>query len=66
MFSNTRRAHELKRTHAWVVIYYHTDHSAEGQCTVVDETVGSWRGFRVVRGREAECANFYLGKHAVA
>lgn len=56
LYSNTARAHELKRVGDWVVIYYHTDHFPEGQCTVVTEPRGALAGRRVVRGREAECA----------
>jgi hypothetical protein len=55
LFSNTARAHELGRTHDWVVIAYARD-GDEGQCTVVTETRGPLRGRRVVRGRESECA----------
>jgi hypothetical protein len=55
LFSNTARAHELGRTADWVVLYYHTDHDSERQCTVVTETHGCMKGRRVVRGREAEC-----------
>ena len=55
LYSNTRRAHELKRTRDWVVIYYYDEHHHEGQCTVVTETGGELAGRRVVRGREAEC-----------
>jgi len=55
LFSNTARAHELGRTDDWVVLYYHTDHEPERQCTVVTETHGGLEGQRVVRGREAEC-----------
>jgi len=59
MYSNTARAHELGRTHDWVVIYfYDTDHR-EAQCTVVTETRGSLAGRRVVRGREGDCLEFY-------
>lgn len=54
LYSNTARAHDLNKTHDWVVIYYERD-GAEAQCTVVTETHGSLRGQRVVRGREAEC-----------
>ena len=50
LFSNTRRAHELKRTKDWVVIYYYDEHHHEGQCTVVTETRGDLAGSRVVRG----------------
>jgi hypothetical protein len=54
LFSNTARAHDLKRTSDWVVIFYSTDSRPEGQCTVVTETTGPHRGERVVRGREQE------------
>jgi putative hydrolase len=56
LFSNTALAHQLGRTHDWVVIYFHSDSLAEGQRTVVTETKGPSRGKRVVRGRETECA----------
>jgi putative hydrolase len=59
MYSNTARAHELKRTHDWVVVYYYNDHHEEGQCTVVTETRGPLTGLRVVRGRELECREVY-------
>ncbi len=59
MFSNTQRAHQLEKTQDWVVIYFHTDDTAEGQCTVVTETTGPWRGYRIVRGHETECASYY-------
>lgn len=54
LFSNTARAHELKRSHDWVVIYYYDEEHHEGQCTVVTEIYGSKAGRRVVRGREKE------------
>ena len=56
LFSNTARAHDLGKTDDWVVLYFHTDHGPEAQCTVVTETTGPLEGHRVVRGREAECA----------
>ena len=59
LYSNTARAHELGRTLDWVVIYFHDDHHQEGQHTVVTEHRGDLRGRRVVRGREAECREFY-------
>jgi len=56
LFSNTARAHELKRTDDWVVIYFYDgEHHVEGQRTVVTETRGPMIGSRVVRGREKEC-----------
>jgi hypothetical protein len=54
LFSNTALAHQLGRTRDWVVIYYETDRTPEGQCTVVTETQGPLKGRRVVRGREHE------------
>jgi putative hydrolase len=59
LFSNTARAHELKRTRDWVVIYFYNDHHEEGQHTVVTETSGPLAGKRVVRGRETECRAYY-------
>jgi hypothetical protein len=59
LHSNTARAHELGRTRDWVVIYFYDDEHVEAQCTVVTETSGALKGRRVVRGREAECAEHY-------
>ncbi len=59
LYSNTARAHQLKRSTDWVVIYFYDDHHREGQHTVVTETHGSLRDQRVVRGREAECERYY-------
>jgi len=58
MYSNTARAHELSKTRDWVVIYYRRD-GQEDQVTVVTETGGPLAGKRVVRGREAECREYY-------
>jgi putative hydrolase len=59
LYSNTARAHELKRTRDWVVVYFYDDHHQEGQCTLVTESRGPLAGRRVVRGRELECREFY-------
>jgi DNA polymerase (family X) len=59
LYSNTARAHELRKTNDWVVLYFHSDHGGEAQRTVVTETRGTLTGRRVVRGREAECLEFY-------
>ena len=59
MFSNTARAHELGRTQDWVVVYFYDSEHNEGQQTVVAEKRGPLKGKRVVRGREAECQDFY-------
>lgn len=58
LFSNTRRAHDLGKTHDWVVVYFDRD-GEHGQCTVVTATSGPLSGRRVVRGREAECRDHY-------
>jgi DNA polymerase (family X) len=60
LYSNTALAHELKRTHDWVIVYFYDDHHQEGQCTVVTETRGPLTGRRVVRGREPECRDYHL------
>ncbi len=59
LFSNTARAHEFGRTADWVVIHFHRDHGPDAQRTVVTETRGARAGARVVRGREAECEEYY-------
>jgi len=59
LYSNTARAHELERTHDWVVIYFHSDRDGEAQRTVVTESQGALKGRRVVRGREQDCLEFY-------
>lgn len=61
MWSNTPRAHALGKTGDWVVVYYHQDGHPEGRCTIVTETRGPLTGQRVVRGREAECADLASG-----
>lgn len=58
LYSNTARAHRLGRTRDWVVIYSDGDHE-EHQATVVTAHDGLLAGRRVVRGREAECAECY-------
>lgn len=61
LYSNTARAHDLGRTHDWVVVYFYGDDDhREGQRTMVTESQGPLRGRRVVRGREAECRTYYL------
>ena len=62
MFSNTALAHRLGRTDDCVVIYFYDDHQQEGQQTLVTETRGPLLGRRVVRGRESECRDHYLGE----
>lgn len=61
LYSNTARAHDLDKTHDWVVLYYEKDNQ-EDQSTVVTETKGPLEGKRVVRGREQECREYYFNK----
>jgi len=58
LYSNTSRAHQLGKSHDWVVIYYRRD-GREGQCTVVTAHQGGLAGHRVVRGHEPECRRHY-------
>jgi Holliday junction resolvasome RuvABC DNA-binding subunit len=58
LFSNTARAHQLGKTHDWVVIYYERN-GRENQATVVTATHGPLEGKRIVRGREVECEHYY-------
>jgi hypothetical protein len=63
LYSNTARAHDLDKTHDWVVIYYERD-SREDQATVVTASHGKLAGKRIVRGREAECERYYASEGA--
>jgi hypothetical protein len=58
LFSNTALAHQLGRTHDWVVVYYHKDGQPDARCTIVTETRGALQGKRVIRGREDECEEY--------
>lgn len=57
LYSNTARAHELGTTHDWVVIY--RDDASDGRWTVITSQFSDLKGRRIVRGREAECREFY-------
>lgn len=58
LYSNTVRAHELGTTRDWVVIY-RDDRDGAGQWTVITAHYGPLKARRIVRGREAECAEHY-------
>jgi len=58
LYSNTARAHELGTTRDWVVIS-RDDNDDRGQWTVITGGYGDLRNRRIVRGREAECAEYY-------
>jgi hypothetical protein len=64
LFSNTARAHELNKTHDWVVLYYDGP-GGEQQNTVITSEFGRLTGRRIVRGREPECEEFYRGRGEV-
>jgi DNA polymerase (family 10) len=66
LFSNTARAHDLRKTRDWVVLYCYDNHHREQQHTVVTETRGPLAGQRVVRGREAECRDLHAREAAAA
>ncbi len=59
LYSNTARAHQLERTHDWVVVYAEDENHHERPYTVVTAGRGTLVGQRVVRGRELECRQFY-------
>lgn len=59
LYSNTERAHDLHRTHDWVVVFFEDEAGERGQATVVSEYRGDLKGERVVRGREPECGVHY-------
>ena len=59
LFSNTPRAHQLRKTSDWVVIYYDGT-NGERQCTVITSAFGPLAGRRIIRGREPECMDYYL------
>jgi DNA polymerase (family 10) len=65
LFSNTAHAHEVGRIRDWVVLYYDSGQD-ERQNTVITSQRGPLAGRRIVRGREAECEQFYQpGSHTV-
>jgi hypothetical protein len=58
LFSNTARAHRLRRTRDWVVLY--SDGAGrERTNTVITARGGPLEGKRVIRGRELECERYY-------
>jgi DNA polymerase (family 10) len=58
LFSNTAHAHRLHKTDDWVVLYC-DDGPEERQWTIITAEFGPLRGRRIIRGREAECAQLY-------
>lgn len=65
LYSNTARAHALGMTHDWVVID-RDDRAGRGRWTVITARYRPLHGRRIVRGREAECDQYYAAsKQAV-
>lgn len=60
LYSNTAHAHKLGRTRDWVVLYFDSGFD-ERQATVITSQRGGLTGKRIVRGREAECEQYYRG-----
>lgn len=58
LFSNTARAHHQGMTKDWVVIY-RDDPDSHERWTVITSRFGPLMGWRIVRGREEECARYY-------
>ena len=58
LFSNTARAHQLGKTHDWVILYF-DDGGGERQHTVITAQRDTLKGKRIVRGRESECEAHY-------
>jgi hypothetical protein len=63
LYSNTAQAHRLNRTRDWVVIYCDED-GRRRQWTVTTAKAGPFKGRRVVRDREEECASHYASERA--
>ena len=42
------------------VVIYRDDPDAHGRWTVITSQFGKLRGWRIVRGREDECAEYYI------
>lgn len=64
LFSNTAHAHQLGKTHDWVILYYDGG-GGELQCTVISALRGPLKGHRIVRGRETECERYYEGQSSL-
>jgi predicted flap endonuclease-1-like 5' DNA nuclease len=60
LYSNTARAHSLGVTRDWVVMY-RDERDGDGQWTAITSGYGALRGKRIIRGREVECREYYLG-----
>ncbi len=59
LYSNSARAHQLNTIKDWVVIY-RDDPESHARWTVITSQFGKLRGWRIVRGREDECSEYYI------
>lgn len=59
LYSNTARAHQLNTTKDWVVVF-RDDPESHGRWTLITSQFGKLRGWRIVRGREDECEEYYI------
>jgi hypothetical protein len=60
-FTNTARCHALGGLHDWVTIVCESK-PEYGEWTIATAKSGSLSGKRVVKGREAECGDFYASR----
>ncbi|CAD78068.1 MAG TPA: DNA polymerase III [Rhodopirellula baltica] len=58
MFSHTERAQQQEKTHDWVILFRDDEHD-HGRWTVITAQYGELKGFRIVRGREKDCEQYY-------
>ncbi|HTO03742.1 MAG TPA: hypothetical protein VL069_08570, partial [Opitutus sp.] len=58
LFSNTARAHQLRKTHDWVLLFFDGP-DGEQQTTVITAEFGPLKGQRIIPGRDHECAGHY-------
>ena len=59
LYSNTARAHQLNTTKDWVIIY-RDDPESHGRWTAITSRFGKLQGWRIIRGREHECTQYYI------
>lgn len=58
LFSNTPRAHQMRKTGDWVVMF-HDGPDGEQESTIITSEFGRLKGLRIVRGRENDCEEHY-------
>ncbi|HEY0995052.1 MAG TPA: helix-hairpin-helix domain-containing protein [Gemmatimonadaceae bacterium] len=58
LFSNSPRAHQMRKVWDWVTLYWDGD-DGERRATIITARVGPLHDRRVIRGREKECEQHY-------